>query len=148
MSLRYYSTFGKPLKKPLIKSYINLEITFEQFLEVAELHSITELSIYWHKDEEYHETTSTRAVHKDDVLRFIRANACEIVSIRFVCNNAFEIESNGRMETVVSILDKAAFSQEEMMSDRMQQDQLPLENGNSSRALEESLLHTRKVGRN
>ncbi len=142
-----YSTFGPPLN-PLIKSYINLEIPFEQFLEVAELHSITELSIYWHKDEEYHETTSTRAVHKFDLLRFIRANACEIVSIRFVCNNAFEIESNGRLETVVSILDKMAFSQEEMMSDRMQQDQLPIENANSAKALEESLLHTRKVGRN
>lgn len=132
----------------MIKSYINLEIPFEQFLEVAELHSITELSIYWHKDEEYHETTSTRSVHKEDVLRFIKTNACEIVSIRFICNNAFEIESNGRMETVVSILDKMAFTQEEMMSDRMQQNQLPIENDTRSKALEESLLHTRKVGRN
>lgn len=132
----------------MIKSYINLEIPFEQFLEVAELHSITELSIYWHKDDEYHETTSMRAVHKKDVLHFIRTNACEIVSIRFVCNHAFEIESNGRLETVVSILDKAAFSQIEMMSDGMKQDELPIHSMESQLNLEEVLLHTRKVGRN
>ena len=89
-----------------------------------------------------------RAVHKKDVLHFIRTNACEIVSIRFVCNHAFEIESNGRLETVVSILDKAAFSQIEMMSDGMKQDELPIHSMESQLNLEEVLLHTRKVGRN
>jgi len=88
------------------------------------------------------------AVHKNDVLRFIRSNACEIVSIRFVCNKAFEIESNGRLETVISILDTSAFSQEEMLSDSMEQDQLPLENQSLPTPLEQSLLYTRKVGRN
>jgi len=134
--------------KPLIKSYINLEITFEQFLEVAELHSINDLSIYWHRNQEYHETTSTRSVQKSDILRFVRTNLCEIVSIRFICNNAFEVESNGRLETVISILDNSAFNQEEVMGDSMQQDQLQVENGKMTFEMEESLLYTRKVGRN
>ncbi len=130
----------------MIKSYINLEITFEQFLEVAELHTITDLSIYWHHNQEYHETTSTRSVQKADILRFVRTNLCEIVSIRFVCNNAFEVESNGRLETVISILDKSAFNQEEVKGDYLRQDQLQV--GSMSSLVEDSLLHTRKVGRN
>ncbi len=89
----------------LVKSYITIDIPFSQFLAITEIKHIQELSIYWSLDGVFHETTSASLVQKEDLLRFLNENRCELISVRFVCNSLFEIESDGRSETVISVHD-------------------------------------------
>jgi hypothetical protein len=129
----------------LVKSYLNIDIPFDQFLKITEIRQIQELSIYWSLDGVFHETKSSSLVHKEDVMRFLEENRCEIISVHFVCNGMFEIESNGRSETVISLYEPSVVETEEQNRDYMHRDELHANLVESDRRKMVSVLHTRRV---
>jgi len=108
----------------LVKSYLTIDIPFSQFLAITEIKQIQELSIYWSLDGVFHETNSASLVQKADLMRFLEENRCEIISIRFLCNGLFEIESDGRSETVISVHEPSIIDVEERNRDSMEREDL------------------------
>lgn len=129
----------------MVKSYINIDIPFDHFLNITEIRQIQELSIYWSLDGVFHETKSSSIVQKEDVLRFLSENNCEIISVHFVCNGMFEIESNGRNETVISVHEPSILEIEEKNRDAMQREELIENLAESDRRRSEPALRTRVV---
>lgn len=129
----------------MVKSYINIDIPFDHFLNITEIRQIQELSIYWSLDGVFHETKSSSIVQKEDVLRFLSENNCEIISVHFVCNGMFEIESNGRNETVISVHEPSILEIEEKNRDAMQREELSENLAESDRRRSEPALRTRVV---
>ena len=130
----------------LVKSYITIDIPFSQFLAITEIKHIQELSIYWSLDGVFHETTSASLVQKEDLLRFLNENRCELISVRFVCNGLFEIESDGRSETVISVHEPSVLDVEERNRDSMEHDDLRTSLNDNDKRQAEALLLTRRVG--
>jgi hypothetical protein len=129
----------------LVKSYLNIDIPFDQFLKITEIRQIQDLSIYWSLDGVFHETKSSSLVQKEDVMRFLDENRCEIISVHFVCNGMFEIESNGRNETVISVHEPSIIESEEKNRDYMHRDELHANLEESDRRKSVAVLHTRRV---
>jgi len=129
----------------LVKSYITVDIPFDQFIRISEIKHIHELSIYWSLDGVFHETTSATLVQKEDILRFLDETRCEIISMHFICNGMFEIESNGRSETVISLYEPTVVETEEQNCDYMHRDDLHANLVESDRRKLVSVLHTRRV---
>jgi hypothetical protein len=129
----------------LVKSYITIDIPFSQFLTITEIKHIQELSIYWSLDGVFHETTSASLVQKEDLLRFLNENRCEIISVRFVCNGLFEIESDGRSETVITVHEPSIIDVEERNRDSMEREDLRSSFEVSDKRQAEALLLTRRV---
>ncbi len=84
-------------------------------------------------------------VQKEDLQRFLNENQCEVISVHFLCNGMFEIESNGRNETVISVHEPAILDMEERNRDFMERDDLmsSLEENDKRKAA--TLLRTRIV---
>ena len=101
-----------------------MDISLEEFLQRARVQDIRELSIYWQRDAIFHETISTRSVSPLDVLAFISEHDGEIISVRFICNQSFEIESNGKNETVMTALESQRPPISERYSDAVIQDDI------------------------
>jgi len=78
-------------------------------------------------------------------MRFLEENRCEIISVHFVCNGMFEIESNGRSETVISLYEPTVVETEEQNCDYMHRDDLHANLVESDRRKLVSVLHTRRV---
>jgi hypothetical protein len=129
----------------LVKSYLTIDIPFSQFLAITEIKYIHELSIYWSLDGVFHETSSASLVQKDDLIRFLNENRCEIISVRFICNGLFEIESDGRSETVISVHEPSIVDMEERNRDAMERDDLKISLAESDKRQAEALLYTRRV---
>lgn len=129
----------------LVKSYLNIDIPFDQFLRMTEIKQIQDLSIYWSLDGVFHETKSASLVNKEDVMRFLEENRCEIISVHFVCNGMFEIESNGRSEMVISLHEPSVVDLEEKNRDYMHHDELHANLAESDRRRAVERLHTRRV---
>ena len=106
------------------QSHIMMDISLEEFLQRARVQDIRELSIYWQRDAIFHETISTRSVSPLDVLAFISEHDGEIISVRFICNQSFEIESNGKNETVMTALESQRPPMSERNSDAVIQDDI------------------------
>ena len=130
----------------MVKSYLTIDIPFSQFLTLTETKHIQELSIYWSLDGVFHETNSASLVQKSDLMRFLDENRCEIISIRFLCNGLFEIESDGKSETVISVHEPAIINVEERNVDSMERDDLRSSLAQNERRRNEELLRTRRVG--
>jgi hypothetical protein len=130
----------------LVKSYLTIDIPFSQFLTITEIKNIQELSIYWSLDGVFHETNSASLVEKSDLIKFLEENRCEIISIRFLCNGLFEIESDGKSETVISVHEPAILNIEERNVDSMERDDLKSSLAENERRRNEDLLRTRRVG--
>jgi len=130
----------------LVKSYLTIDIPFSQFLTITEIKHIQELSIYWSLDGVFHETNSASLVEKSDLIKFLEENRCEIISIRFLCNGLFEIESDGKSETVISVHEPAILNIEERNVDSMERDDLKSSLAENERRRNEDLLRTRRVG--
>jgi hypothetical protein len=130
----------------LVKSYLTIDIPFSQFLTLTEIKHIQELSIYWSLDGVFHETNSASLVQKSDLMRFLDENRCEIISIRFLCNGLFEIESDGKSETVISVHEPAIINVEERNVDSMERDDLRSSLAQNERRRNDELLRTRRVG--
>ncbi len=101
-----------------------MDISLEEFLQRARVQDIRELSIYWQRDAIFHETISTRSVSPLDVLAFFSEHDGEVISVRFICNQSFEIESNGKNETVLTALESQRAPISERYSDAVIQDDL------------------------
>jgi hypothetical protein len=129
----------------LVKSYLTIDIPFSQFLAITEIKYIDELSIYWSLDGVFHETNSASLVQKDDLIRFLNENRCEIISVRFICNGLFEIESDGRSETVISVHEPSILDIEERNRDAMERDDLKISLAENDKRQAEALLYTRRV---
>jgi len=129
----------------LVKSYITIDIPFDHFLKITEIRQIQELSIYWSLDGVFHETKSSSIVQKEDVLRFLADNRCDIISVHFICNGAFEVESDGKSETVISVHEPSIVDVEERNRDSMERDELKDTLEENERRRGEALLMTRKV---
>jgi hypothetical protein len=129
----------------LVKSYITVDIPFDHFIKISEIKQIQDLSIYWSLDGVYHETHSASIVQKEDVLRFLDENRCEIISVRFICNGMFEIESNGKSETVISIHEPSIMDVAERNTDAIERDDLRTNLNETERWRNEHVLYTRKV---
>lgn len=129
----------------MVKSYLTIDIPFSQFLAITEIKQIQELSIYWSLDGVFHETDSASLVQKSDLIRFLEENRCEIISIRFLCNGLFEIESDGKSETVISVHEPSILNVEERNRDSMERDDLKSSLESSDKRLAEALLSTRRV---
>ena len=129
----------------LVKSYLNIDIPFDHFLKITEIKQIQDLSIYWSLDGVFHETKSASLVQKEDVMRFLEENRCEIISVHFVCNGLFEIESDGRNETVISVHEPSVLDLEEKNRDYMHRDELSDNLAESDRRRSVAALHTRRV---
>ena len=129
----------------LVKCYLTIDIPFSQFLAITEIKQIQELSIYWSLDGVFHETDSASLVQKSDLIRFLEENRCEIISIRFLCNGLFEIESDGKSETVISVHEPAILNVEERNRDSMERDDLKSSLESTDKRLAEALLSTRRV---
>jgi len=84
-------------------------------------------------------------VQKEDLQRFLNENQCEVISVHFLCNGMFEIESNGRNETVISVHEPAILDMEERNRDFMERDDLmsSLEENDKRKAA--TLLRTRII---
>jgi hypothetical protein len=130
----------------LVKSYLTIDIPFSQFLTITEIKNIQELSIYWSLDGVFHETNSASLVEKSDLIKFLEENRCEIISIRFLCNGLFEIESDGKSETVISVHEPAILNVEERNVDSMERDDLKSSLAENERRRNDDLLRTRRVG--
>ena len=130
----------------MVKSYLTIDIPFSQFLTITEIKHIQELSIYWSLDGVFHETNSASLVEKSDLIKFLEENRCEIISIRFLCNGLFEIESDGKSETVISVHEPAILNIEERNVDSMERDDLKSSLAENERRRNEDLLRTRRVG--
>jgi hypothetical protein len=130
----------------LVKSYLTIDIPFSQFLTITEIKHIQELSIYWSLDGVFHETNSASLVEKSDLIKFLEENRCEIISIRFLCNGLFEIESDGKSETVISVHEPAILNIEERNVDSMERDDLKSSLAENERRRNDELLRTRRVG--
>jgi hypothetical protein len=129
----------------LVKSYLTIDIPFSQFLAITEIKQIQELSIYWSLDGVFHETDSASLVQKEDLIRFLEENRCEIISIRFLCNGLFEVESDGKSETVISVHEPSILNVEERNRDSMERDDLKSSLDASDKRQAEALLNTRRV---
>jgi hypothetical protein len=129
----------------LVKSYLTIDIPFSQFLTKTEIKNIQELSIYWSLDGVFHETNSASLVEKSHLMKFLDENKCEIISIRFLCNGLFEIESDGKSETVISVHEPSIFSIEERNVDSMERDDLRSNLAESERRRADEVLRTRRV---
>jgi len=129
----------------LVKSYLTIDIPFGQFLAITEIKQIFDLSIYWSLDGVFHETTSASIVQKEDLMRFLEENRCEIISIRFLCNGLFEIESDGKSETVISVHEPSILDVEERNRDSMEREDFRSTIDESDKRLAEALLSTRRV---
>ena len=129
----------------MVKSYLTIDIPFSQFLAITEIKYIDELSIYWSLDGVFHETNSASLVQKDDLIRFLNENRCEIISVRFICNGLFEIESDGRSETVISVHEPSILDIEERNRDAMERDDLKISLAENDKRQAEALLYTRRV---
>jgi hypothetical protein len=147
MGCLFATTFNKQLliRHTLVKSFLNIDIPFVDFLNITEIRQIQELSVYWSCDGVFHETTSAGFVQKDDLLRFLNENKCEVISVHFLCNGLFEIESNGRNETVISVHEPSIMDVEERNRDFLERDDLmsSLEENDKRKAA--VLLRTRIV---
>jgi len=130
----------------LVKSYLTIDIPFSQFLTITEIKHIQELSIYWSLDGVFHETNSASLVEKSDLIKFLEENRCDIISIRFLCNGFFEIESDGKSETVISVHEPAILNIEERNVDSMERDDLKSSLAGNERRRNDELLRTRRVG--
>jgi hypothetical protein len=130
----------------LVKSYLTIDIPFSQFLTITEIKHIQELSIYWSLDGVFHETNSDSLVQKSDLIKFLEENRCDIISIRFLCNGFFEIESDGKSETVISVHEPAILNIEERNVDSMERDDLKSSLAQNERRRNDELLRTRRVG--
>jgi hypothetical protein len=141
------TSFNKqpPFCHILVKSFLNIDIPFGDFLKITEIRQVHDLSIYWSCDGVFHETTSMGFVQKEDLQRFLNENQCEVISVHFLCNGMFEIESNGRNETVISVHEPAILDMEERNRDFMERDDLmsSLEENDKRKAA--TLLRTRIV---
>ena len=84
-------------------------------------------------------------MQKEDVMRFLDENRCEIISVHFVCNGMFEIESDGRNETVISVHEPLILDLEEKNRDYMHRDELSENLAESDRRKSGAALHTRRV---
>lgn len=129
----------------MVKSYITIDIPFSQFLAITEIKHIQELSIYWSLDGVFHETTSASLVQKEDLLRFLNENRCELISVRFVCNGLFEVESDGRSETVISVHEPSIIDVEERNRDSMEREDIRASLDTNDKRQAEALLLTRRV---
>ncbi len=129
----------------MVKSYLTIDIPFSQFLAITEIKQIQELSIYWSLDGVFHETDSASLVQKEDLIRFLEENRCEIISIRFLCNGLFEVESDGKSETVISVHEPSILNVEERNRDSMERDDLKSSLDASDKRQAEALLNTRRV---
>jgi hypothetical protein len=129
----------------LVKSYLTIDIPFSQFLAITEIKYIQELSVYWSLDGVFHETSSESLVQKDDLIRFLKENRCEIISVRFICNGLFEVESDGRSETVISVHEPSIIDVEERNRDAMERDDLKNSLAENDKRQAEALLFTRRV---
>lgn len=129
----------------MVKSYLTIDIPFSQFLAITEIKYIQELSVYWSLDGVFHETSSASLVQKDDLIRFLNENRCEIISVRFICNGLFEVESDGRSETVISVHEPSIVDVEERNRDAMERDDLKNSLAASDKRQAEALLFTRRV---
>ncbi len=129
----------------MVKSYLTIDIPFSQFLAITEIKYIQELSVYWSLDGVFHETSSASLVQKDDLIRFLKENRCEIISVRFICNGLFEVESDGRSETVISVHEPSIVDVEERNRDAMERDDLKNSLAESDKRQAEALLFTRRV---
>ena len=130
----------------MVKSYLTIDIPFSQFLTITEIKHIQELSIYWSLDGVFHETNSASLVEKSDLIKFLEENRCDIISIRFLCNGFFEIESDGKSETVISVHEPAILNIEERNVDSMERDDLKSSLAQNERRRNDELLRTRRVG--
>ena len=130
----------------MVKSYLTIDIPFSQFLTITEIKHIQELSIYWSLDGVFHETNSASLVDKSDLIKFLEENRCDIISIRFLCNGLFEIESDGKSETVISVHEPAILNIEERNVDSMERDDLKSSLAENERRRNDELLRTRRVG--
>ena len=130
----------------MVKSYLTIDIPFSQFLTITEIKNIQELSIYWSLDGVFHETNSASLVEKSDLIKFLEENRCEIISIRFLCNGLFEIESDGKSETVISVHEPAILNIEERNVDSMERDDLKSSLAQNERRRNDESLRTRRVG--
>ncbi len=130
----------------MVKSYLTIDIPFSQFLTITEIKHIQELSIYWSLDGVFHETNSDSLVQKSDLIKFLEENRCDIISIRFLCNGFFEIESDGKSETVISVHEPAILNIEERNVDSMERDDLKSSLAQNERRRNDELLRTRRVG--
>ncbi len=130
----------------MVKSYLTIDIPFSQFLTITEIKHIQELSIYWSLDGVFHETNSASLVEKSDLIKFLEENRCEIISIRFLCNGLFEVESDGKSETVISVHEPAILNIEERNVDSMERDDLKSSLAENERRRNDELLRTRRVG--
>ncbi len=129
----------------MVKSYLTIDIPFSQFLAITEIKYIQELSVYWSLDGVFHETSSASLVQKDDLIRFLNENRCEIISVRFICNGLFEVESDGRSETVISVHEPSIIDVEERNRDAMERDDLKNSLAENDKRQAEALLFTRRV---
>lgn len=141
------TTFNKlPLgRHTLVKSFLNIDIPFVDFLKITEIKQIQELSVYWSCDGVFHETTSAGLVQKEDLLRFLNENQCEVISVHFLCNGMFEIESNGRSETVISVHEPSIIDIEERNRDFLERDDLLLSLEENDKRKAAALLKTRII---
>jgi hypothetical protein len=114
-------------------------------LAITEIKQIQELSIYWSLDGVFHETDSASLVQKSDLIRFLEENRCEIISIRFLCNGLFEVESDGKSETVISVHEPAILNVEERNRDSMEREDLKSSLDSSDKRQAEALLYTRRL---
>ena len=130
----------------MVKSYLTIDIPFSQFLTITEIKHIQELSIYWSLDGVFHETNSASLVEKSDLIKFLEENRCEIISIRFLCNGLFEVESDGKSETVISVHEPAILNIEERNVDSMERDDLKSSLAQNERRRNDEMLRTRRVG--
>ena len=130
----------------MVKSYLTIDMPFSQFLTITEIKHIQELSIYWSLDGVFHETNSASLVEKSDLIKFLEENRCVIISIRFLCNGLFEIESDGKSETVISVHEPAILNIEERNVDSMERDDLKSSLAENERRRNDELLRTRRVG--
>jgi hypothetical protein len=129
----------------LVKSYITIDIPFDQFIRISEIKHIHDLSIYWSLDGVFHETNSASLVQKEDILRFLDENRCEIISVRFICNGMFEIESDGKSETVISVHETSIVDVQERNTDALERNDLMSNLEETERMRNEHVLLTRKV---
>ena len=129
----------------MVKSYLTIDIPFSQFLAITEIKYIQELSVYWSLDGVFHETSSESLVQKNDLIRFLNENRCEIISVRFICNGLFEVESDGRSETVISVHEPSIIDVEERNRDAMERDDLKNSLAENDKRQAEALLFTRRV---
>ncbi|MFM9006767.1 MAG: hypothetical protein ACKOSR_14900 [Flavobacteriales bacterium] len=114
-------------------------------MNITEIRQIHELSVYWSCDGVFHETTSAGIVQKEDLLRFLNENQCELISVHFLCNGLFEIESNGRNETVISVHEPSIIDVEERNRDFLERDDLMSSLEESDKRKAAVLLKTRIV---